>query len=390
MEDEMRILVLGAGLVGGPMAVDLVQDEQFAVAAVDTSETALDKLAARDGRIELLQRDLSDATTVRQLAARYDLVLSAVPGFMGFQTLEAVLQAGRPAVDIAFFPEEPFALSSLAERQNVTAVVDCGVAPGLSNLLVGHVDRMLDATETVLIYVGGLPERRTWPFEYKAVYSPADVIEVYTRPARYLENGVAVTRPALSDAEILDFPGAGTLEAFNTDGLRTLATTIGAPNMKEKTLRYLGHINKIAVLRDSGFFDREEVEVDGSCVRPLDFTSRLLAEKWKLEEGDADLTVMRVLVEGWQGGVHVSYRYDLFDRHCEATGVSSMARTTGYTATMVVRLLAAGLFDRPGVFAPEQIGRSPACVEFVLRGLQARGVRLEESIDVREPERAYC
>jgi saccharopine dehydrogenase-like NADP-dependent oxidoreductase len=383
----MRVIVLGAGLVGGPIAVDLALDGRFDVAAVDASETALRKLGGKHEAIELLQRDLSDPAEVSRLVSGYDLVVSAVPGFMGLSTLEAVLRAGRSAVDIAFFPEDPFALRSLAEERQVTAVVDCGVAPGLSNLLVGHVNRLLDETETVLIYVGGLPEKRTWPYEYKAVFSPADVIEEYTRPARYVENGVQVIRPALSDSEILDFPGVGTLEAFNTDGLRTLATTIDAPNKKEKTLRYLGHIEKMAVLRATGFFDKEEIQINGHRIRPLDFTSRLLFDKWRLEEGDADLTVLRVLVAGRRDGEHLRYRYDLVDRYCESTGVSSMARTTGYTATMVVRLLADGLFNRAGVFAPEHIGRHDECFDFILRGLRARGVTLEESVE-RIPSRS--
>ena len=377
----MKIMVLGAGLIGGPMAVDLADDERFEVTAVDASEVALRSLAGRHEGVELVQRDLTDPTEVTRLVDGYDLVVNAVPGFMGYRTLEAVLAAGRNAVDIAFFPEDPFSLRELAERKEVTAVVDCGVAPGMSNLLVGHADRLLDETETVLIYVGGLPEKRTWPYEYKAVFSPADVIEEYTRPARYVENGVTVTRPALSDPEILDFPGAGTLEAFNTDGLRTLATTIDAPNKKEKTLRYLGHIEKMAVLRATGFFDKEKIEIDGQWIRPLDFTSRLLFDKWKLDEGEADLTVMRVLIEGKRGDEEVRYRYDLIDRYCEATRVSSMARTTGYTATMTVRLLAAGLFKEKGVFAPEHLGRHPRCVEFILHGLEARGITYEETVE---------
>jgi lysine 6-dehydrogenase len=267
----------------------------------------------------------------------------------------------------------------------VTAIVDCGVAPGTSNLLVGHVHHLLDETETVLIYVGGLPEKRTWPCEYKAVFSPADVIEEYTRPARYVENGALVTRPALSDPEIIDFPRIGTLEAFNTDGLRTLATTIDAPNKKEKTLRYLGHIEKMAVLRANGFFDKEKIQVNGCMISPLDLTSRLLFDKWKLEEGEADLTVMRVVVEGQRGGDRLRYQYDLFDRYCDSTNVHSMARTTGYMATMTVRLLSEGLFSEVGVFAPERLGRHPECVEFVLQGLKDRGIDYVESFETIGP-----
>jgi saccharopine dehydrogenase-like NADP-dependent oxidoreductase len=380
----MKVVVLGAGLVGGPMALDLVTDPRFEVTAVDFSEKALAKLASKNPEISTVQQDLSDSSGIGGLVADFDLVISSVPGWMGYATTRAVIEAGKHVVDIAFFEEDPFTLSEVAEKMNVTAVVDCGVAPGMSNLLVGYADHRLDETETVLIYVGGLPEKRVWPFEYKAVFSPADVIEEYTRPARYVENGHLVVRPALTDPEIIDFPYVGSLEAFNTDGLRTLATTIDAPNKKEKTLRYIGHIEHMAVLREAGFFDKEEVEINGARLSPLDLTSRLLFKSWKLEEGEVDITVMRVIVEGRKGEKRMRYTYELYDRHNEFTGVHSMARTTGYTATVVARMLADGAFTEKGLIVPEYIGRQPYCVEYILQGLAKHGVIYDERIEELE------
>ena len=319
---------------------------------------------------------------MKALVADQDLVLNAVPGFMGYRTLQSIIEAGRDVVDIAFFPEDPFGLDSLAKENGVTAIVDCGVAPGMSNLLAGHVDQILDRTDTILIYVGGLPEVREWPFEYKAVFSPIDVIEEYTRPARYVENGHLVVREALSDPELLSFPGIGTLEAFNSDGLRTLADTIDAPNMKEKTLRYEGHIEKMAVFRATGLFSKDEIEINGVKIRPIDFTARLLFPKWKLKPGEVDLTVLQLIVEGEKDGEGVRYVYDLLDRYDPVTDTHSMARTTGYTATAALRMLAAGLYDQKGISPPEFVGRDEACVDFMLKGLEERGVvynlRIEE------------
>ncbi|MCX6564993.1 MAG: saccharopine dehydrogenase family protein [Candidatus Aminicenantes bacterium] len=376
----MKIIVLGSGLVGAPTALDLAADPRFEVAVADRDPAAFDRLAGHL-KIKTVRIDLSDPETVTNLAADYDLALSAVPGFMGFQTLKAVIAAGKSVVDIAFFPEDPFLLRDQALSKNVTAVVDCGVAPGMSNLLVGHVDSLLEETRSVLIYVGGLPEIREWPYEYKAVFSPADVLEEYVRPARYIQNGALVVKPALSEPELLEFPGIGTLEAFNTDGLRTLARTISAPNMKEKTLRYPGHIEKMAMLRETGFFSSETIEVGGVRVRPLDVTSRLLFPKWKLREGEADLTVMKVVVEGRRGGEALRYTYDLLDRHNPATSVHSMARTTGYTASCALRMLAGGLFEDKGIIPPEFIGRRPDCVKFMLDGLRERGVIYRETVE---------
>lgn len=376
----MKIIVLGAGLVGGPMAVDLAADSRFDVTVADIDAEALARLK-KDRPLTTLVKDLSDTDLVKALVRDYDMVLSAVPGFMGFPTLKAVIEAKKNVVDIAFFPEDPFLLDDLAKERGIAAVVDCGVAPGMSNILTGYVDHFLDETRRVLIYVGGLPEVREWPYEYKAVFSPIDVIEEYVRPARYVEYGKLVVRPALSDPELLDFPGIGTLEAFNTDGLRTLAQTIKAPHMKEKTLRYPGHIEKMAMLRETGFFSQDEILVKGVRVRPLDVTAKLLFPKWKLKDGESDITVLRLVVEGLKGGRSWRYSYDLLDRYDPATRTHSMARTTGYTATVVVRMLAQGMCTRKGIIVPEYIGQQPECVEFVLKGLKERGIVYRETIE---------
>jgi lysine 6-dehydrogenase len=375
----MKVIVLGAGLVGGPIAMDLARDKRFQVTAADVNSDALQKLA-RTHAVRPLQADLSKPAEVKKLVGGFDLVVSAVPGFMGFQTLRAVISAGRHVVDIAFFIEDPTELDALAKRKGVTAITDCGVAPGMCNILIGYADNLLDATERVVYFVGGLPHVRQWPYEYKAVFSPVDVIEEYTRPARFVENGVKVVKPALSDPERLDFPGVGTLEAFNTDGLRSLLHTIKAPNMKEKTLRYPGHVERMAMLRDTGFFSHEPVMVDGRPVRPMDVTARLLFPKWKLNEGEADLTVMKVVVEGRKGRKRLKYSWDLLDRYDPATRVHSMARVTGYTATMALRMIADGVYRRTGLSFPEYLGRRPECVRQMLSGLEERAVVYRASV----------
>ena len=377
---KKKIIVLGSGLVGAPMALDLAADPRFEVSVADLSLDALER-CLRHEAVKTVQADLSDPARVRELVAGQDMVLNAVPGFMGFQTLKAVIEEKKDVVDIAFFPEDPFQLDELAKARGVTAIVDCGVAPGMSNVLVGHVHHRLQRTQAALIYVGGLPELRVWPYEYKAVFSPSDVIEEYIRPARYVENGKLVVRPALSDAEYLNLPGVSSLVAFNSDGLRTLARTLDIPNMKEKTLRYPGHIEKIAVLRETGFFSQEPLEIHGVRIRPLDFTAKLLFPLWKLQPGETDITVMRVIVEGEEGGERVRHTYDLLDRFDKASNVHSMARTTGYTATAAVRMLANGMYGRRGIIAPEYIGEQPECVEFLLKELADRGVVYKHRIE---------
>ena len=363
------------------MALDLAKDPCFDVVVADVRQEPLDRLTQM-ARLTTARVDLTQGGELQNVARDADIVLSAVPSFMGFSTLGALIEMGKTVVDIAFFSENPLDLAALAKQRGATAIVDMGVGPGMSSVLAAHAHSQLDETNSILTYVGGLPRVRRWPYEYKAVFSPMDVIEEYTRPARYIENGHLVVRPALSDPEYLHFPDIGTLEAFNTDGLRTMALTMKVPNMKEKTLRYPGHIEKMALLRETGFFRAEPVDMDGVKVRPIDLTAKLLFPMWKLEPGEADITVMKIIVEGTKAGKKTRVTYDLHDTYDAATGIHSMARTTGYTATAAVRMLAKGLFADKGVFAPELIGFRPSCVEFLLGELRDRGVIYKESVEL--------
>jgi lysine 6-dehydrogenase len=374
------VVVLGAGLVGRVIARDLASDPGLSVLAVDRSSQALGSLAGPP-RITVRQADLADPRTVAAIAREADAVAVAVPGFLGERVLREVLEAGRPVCDISFAPGDPLALDGLARERGVSAVVDCGVAPGLSNVLVGRGAAELARLESAEIFVGGLPFRRTWPYEYRIVFSATDVIEEYTRPSRFREHGVEVVRPALSEVELLDFPVVGTLEAFNTDGLRTLLRTIDAPNLKEKTLRYPGHADRMRMLRDTGYFSVEPVDLGhGVRVPPRALTERLLFAAWTRPEDEEEFTLLRVAVTGEaQGGRRVCIAWDLFDRTDLATATTSMARTTGFPCAIVVRMLLDGAWSVPGVHPPERLGADPAACAAVLDGLARRGVRVIRS-----------
>lgn len=372
----MKIVVLGGGRVGSAMARDLARDSQFEVTVVDASEEALRRLGASG--LRTARADLSDPAEVRRAVQDHDLVVGAVPGFMGFETLKAVLEADKDIVDISFFDEDPFLLDDLARERGRIALVDCGVAPGCSNLFLGRMTAELDRVDSFVCYVGGLPAVRQWPFEFKAVFSPIDVIEEYTRPARFKRHGQPVTLPALSEVEPVDFPGVGTLEAFNTDGLRTLLRTIEAPSMVEKTLRYPGHADRMRMLRETGFFGTEPIEAGAVRVRPRDVTAKLLFSSWQLGPGEEDFTALRIVIEGEKDGRPVRRAWDLLDRFDRETETTSMARTTGYTCTSIVRLVAAGLYKHKGISPPEYVGRDAEACAFVLRHLAERGVVFRE------------
>lgn len=365
-----KVIVLGAGMVGRAMAIDLAQ--RYDVTAVDVNAHALARLR-QERALHTIVADLSQTETVRQLVTDYDLVIGAVPGFLGFQTLKTVIESRKDIIDISFFSEDPFQLDALAQQQGVTAVIDCGVAPGMCNILLGYHNARM-TVERYECLVGGLPVKRSWPYQYKAPFSPIDVIEEYTRPARYVENGALVTREALSDVEHIEFEQIGTLEAFNTDGLRTLLKTMKIPNMREKTLRYPQHSEYIKVLRETGFFSTEPIEINKTKLSPLEVTARLLFPKWRLEPDEPEFTIMRVTIRGTENGQHKEYVYDLLDRFDPKTKTSSMARTTGYTCTAVATLVLEGAFTRKGIIPPEYVGADERCFRAVLDYQQARGI----------------
>jgi saccharopine dehydrogenase-like NADP-dependent oxidoreductase len=376
-----KVIVLGAGLVGRPMALDLAKDPGIQVAVADLSEDRLNAFAGYPAILPV-RADCSDEQTVRELVSGYDLVINAVPGYMGYGTLKTVLESGRNCVDIAFSPEDLSGLNSLAVQHGITALVDFGVAPGLSHLMVASHASRLDRLDKVRIYVGGLPKRRTKPFEYTAVFSPIDVIEEYTRPARIIRDGKLVVKEALSDVEELHFSGLGTLEAFNSDGLRSLVSSIEVRDMAEKTLRYPGHAALMRIFRETGFFDQDPVNIKGKMIKPMDLTATLLFPKWEMQPEDRDMTVMKVISEGVSKGENQRFVFDLYDEWEESTGVHSMARTTGYTATMGARLLLEGRFGTPGVYYPEKLGTDEKILDFILEGLRSRGVRMQQFSEI--------
>jgi lysine 6-dehydrogenase len=364
----MQIAILGAGMVGRTMAIDLAKNHT--VTSFDVSEQSLLILKEKSSHITAIKKDLTDYNNYHSLLANFDIVISAVPGFMGYKTLEAIIFAQKNVVDISFFPEDALQLDALAKEKNITAIVDCGVAPGMSNLILGYYNaRMkIDSFECM---VGGLPKKRVKPFEYKAPFSPIDVLEEYTRPARYVENGHIVTKPALSDSELIDFEKAGTLECFNTDGLRSILFTMQhIPNMKEKTLRYPGHIDLMKSLIKAGFLNTTPITVKGQQISPMDFSSALLFDQWKLHSTEEEFTLMINEIKG-EGK---TIRYELYDEYDAATSTSSMGRTTGYTCTAAANLLINNLFTQKGVFPPELVGSDEQCFTFIMNYLQERKV----------------
>ncbi len=369
----MKVLVLGAGLIGKAIAVDL--NTRYDVTSADIQLNALEQLS-KTHKIKTKQADFNDKKVLKNLIQPFDLVVSAVPGFMGFSLLQQIIENKKNCVDISFFPENALELDTLAKKNNVIVIVDCGVAPGLCNILAGY-HHSISKLNKYECLVGGLPMVREWPYEYKAVFSPIDVIEEYTRPARYIENGKQIVREALSDPEFIYFKDIGTLESFNTDGLRTLADTMPEVlNMKEKTLRFPGHIELMRVLRETGFFDKNKININGQNISPIELTSKLLFLKWKMNEDEEDFTVMRVMLENEVE--HIIYT--LLDRKDNKNNISSMARTTAFTCTGAAELILKGLYNWKGISPPEYIGKDHECFEYIIQHLTKKNIILTKEI----------
>ncbi len=374
-----RVAVLGCGLVGAAIARDLSREEDFEVTVADASEQALARLG-KQASVRTRTADLSRPAEITNVVREADAVVGALPGRLGFAMLATVIAAGKPIADISFSPENLLSLDGLAREKGVTAVVDCGVSPGISNFAVGRAAAALDQVEEVTILVGGLPAVRRRPFGYAILFSAADVIEEYTRPARIVEEGRVVTREALSEVETIEVPGVGTLEAFLTDGLRTLLSTIRARSMKEKTLRYPGHAEAMRSLRECGFFETERIEAGGVSLSPRAVTEKLLARAWKLPEGEGEFTFLRVAVRGSDSaGSLRRYGFELLDRTDPRGGLTSMARTTGFPCAAVAAMLARGQYRDPGVRPPEMLARDPAASVRFLEALRVRGLAWTES-----------
>jgi saccharopine dehydrogenase-like NADP-dependent oxidoreductase len=368
----MNIAVLGAGMVGRTMALDLASS--FDVTSFDVSNQNLQLLKGKNSAVQTRQANLNEYDQYEKWLAPFDIVVSAVPGFMGFQTLKAVINCRKNVADISFFPENALELDAIAKEKKVIVITDVGIAPGMSNLILGRYNEEFTVTNFEC-YVGGLPKTRKKPFEYKAPFSPIDVIEEYIRPARFKENGQIITQPPLTEREYMNFDEVGTLESFNTDGLRSLLFTMShIPNMKEKTLRYPGHVELIIALKQAGFFEKNEIDMGSAKFSPLQFTSKILFNDWRLEPEEEELTVMKVIVEGVNEAKKQRVEYDLLDHYDSKTKTSSMSRTTGYTCTAAVNLIAKGLFKEKGVFPPELVGKNQSCFDFVLEYLKEREV----------------
>ncbi len=347
-------------MVGSAMALDLAKSHNVSLS--DNNIEILNKIKSQDNSISIHELDVKDKIALQEWIKPADIVLLAVPGFLGYDALKIIIESGKNVVDISFSPENVLELNNLAKQKDVIAVVDAGVAPGIPNYLLGYWNTKMDI-HAFQYCVGGLPKNPTPPFYYKAPFSPIDVIEEYTRPARMVVDGDLVTKPALSEIETITFEECGELEAFNTDGLRSILSTMShIPNMKEKTLRYPKHASLMKDYKEKGLFNAENIHD----------TSEKLFKEWQLKENEEEFTIMDILIEDKENKIE----YHLYDEFDIDSNTTSMARTTGYTATATINLILEKLWNSTGVFPPETIGEKEQCLDYILSYLSNRNISI--------------
>jgi saccharopine dehydrogenase-like NADP-dependent oxidoreductase len=377
----MKVLILGCGNIGSVAAEDLAKSiSSIQVVVADKNETRAKEVAERIGRgnVSWIQLDATNPSKLANALKDFDLVMGFLPGKLGYRLTRACIDAGKDLVDVSYMSENPLALTDNAIKANVTIAPDCGLAPGISNILVGHAAAELDKVQAVHIMVGGLPEKPVPPLDYVITWSPENLIDEYMRKARIVKEGKIIEVEALSGLEEIEFPEFGKLEAFYTDGLRTLPQTItDAYDMWEKTLRYPGHAEKIKLLKTLGFFEEEQIDVEGVSVSPRKLTVKLFEQKLRKPE-IKDIVALKVEVAGVKNGRQTRYVYQLLDHYDEKRGITAMARTTAYSASIIAQFILKKALKEKGVVPTEKIGKNNALFQLFLDELEKRGIRITE------------
>jgi len=373
----MKAIVLGCGLMGSVIARDL--SGSVSVDAVSVLDTSVENLRRIGGlpKVKPMVGDVRDSDFVMRVVKQFDIAVGALPHAIDDEAVQAVTRAGVSLVDLVFDlrGDEP-EIDSMAKKNGTTIIPACGVAPGLTNILTMHAVDLMDKTDEIHIKVGGLPQEPEPPLNYRVPWSLDDVMGMYTHPVRIIENGKMTKVEALTGLEKITFPPPiGECEAFYTDGLSTLLSTIkNVDYMDEKTIRYPGHADEIRTLIQCGLLDQEPIEFSGVHMSPREFTAKVLTPK--LTTGEVkDVTLLRIDVKGRKGGHQVAHTVQMIDYYDERERTTSMARTTGFPASIAAQMVANGEVKERGIMPCELAFRGERFTKF-MKELDGRGIKI--------------
>ncbi|HEX6105902.1 MAG TPA: saccharopine dehydrogenase C-terminal domain-containing protein [Gemmatimonadales bacterium] len=379
----MKMMVLGAGLQGSACAYDLLQSPSVTqVTLADHRPGALPSFLAADwgDRLRTLRLDVEDARAVAEALRGQDAVMSAIPYYYNGPMARAAVESGCHFCDLGGNTEivlEQKKLHEAAVAKGVSVIPDCGLAPGMVNILAAEGIRRLDVADKVKIYVGGLPQQPEPPLNYQIVYSLEGALDYYTTPSWVLRGGRPTQVDALSEVEPVDFPPpVGRLEAFHTGGgISTLpfAYEGKVDVMEYKTLRYPGHAAIMRPIRELGLLDLAPLDVKGQTVVPRDVFIAAVSPRLHKPQG-RDLVALQVQVSGRKDGADAAVTFRLIDRYDCEHGISAMMRTTGYSLSITGQMQADGRIEKKGVYTPDEAVPFRAYVT----ELAKRGVKIEE------------
>lgn len=380
----MKMLVLGAGLQGCACAFDLLGDPevtQVTLADLQPERRARFLAKREDARFHAITLDVTDHAAVLEVMRQHDAVLSAIPYYFNGPMAKLAVEAGCHFADLGGNTEivmEQKQLDAEAKAKGLSIMPDCGLAPGMVNILAAEGIRRLDRADRVRIFVGGLPQHPEPPLNYQIVYSLEGALDYYTTPSWILRDGKPVTVDALSELEPVEFDAPiGTLEAFHTaGGISTMPFSFEGKirEMEYKTLRYPGHADLMRAIRELGLLSNEPIKIKGKDVVPRDAFIASVSPKLTKPEG-RDLVALRVVVSGEKDGAPHRTTFDLVDRYDEVNGISAMMRTTGYSLAITGLVQARKQVIRFGVTTPDEGMPFDRYVD----GLKQRGVIIRES-----------
>ena len=349
------IVVLGYGMIGSVVANQLSSKD---------SVTVIDKRKIENAPFKVLRGDPFDFPDVIEKA---DVIASALPGSVAFGIMRKLLSMGKKIVDVSFIPENSISLNELALKNKGLLIPDAGYAPGLTNIISGYFYKKYDA-KRIEIYDAGLPRVKVPPLDYSITWSVEGLLDIYTRPARFVKDNKIMTVEPLESIEHATFPGIGDLDSFYVDGLGTLIDTLKGVDMFEKTYRYPGHLQKIKFLKDMGYLSEEKIE--GTTPRAI---TRELFDK-KLRMKVEDLCILEIKA---YGRVEKEVRYvDYFDKE---KGITSMARMTGFPVAAIAGLVLEGKISGSGVVPPEYLGFDESKFNMIMESLRRMGLNIQVS-----------
>lgn len=376
-----RILIIGAGAMGRAAAYELLRWEpRIPLAVIDKDNAALRQLTELTGEKDVVtfEGDASNRDLVARSMSDSIVAIGAASYRLNLELTNAAIDHRVSWVDLGgnnTVVRQQFNLDSLAGEAGVAIVPDCGLAPGIVNIIGGDVFNRLDRVDELHFRVGGLPQQPKPPLYYGLIFSPEGLINEYIEPTRSITDGEIVETPALTGWEKVHVgPPFGTLEAFHTSGGASTMVDTFADKVKHldyKTLRYAGHLRRIKLLADIGLFGSEHVDIDhGLSISPRTVMETLLSRLGWIKE---DVVVLKAWAVGEKGNKRKRLEYTMIDYYDPESGLTAMARTTAFSAAVVARMIIDGRIKDTGVLRQEST--VPAGEFF--KELRLRGINMD-------------